>query len=195
MPNLITAGGASDPLALSAASDGALTFQTGPSGAKVNAVSFAADGTPTYLKTPILPAASMVRLHTGNGCGSTNTAIKRFTTTALNQGTDITYADSATLGASFTINTSGVYAISFSHTSTGTSYGGLSLNSAQLTTTVASITAANRLAAGQMGAAEIPLVVSWTGYLVAADVVRPHTDGSVDSSVPARENFTITRVA
>ena len=50
MPNLIIAGGASDPLALSAASDGALTFQTGPSGAKVNALAFASDGTPTFLK-------------------------------------------------------------------------------------------------------------------------------------------------
>jgi len=50
MPNLITAGGASDPLAITAASDGALTFQTGPSGAKVNALAFASDGTPTFLK-------------------------------------------------------------------------------------------------------------------------------------------------
>mgnify|MGYP003657777258 CR=1 FL=1 len=154
-----------------------------------------ASGVVTPVKTQVGALPSMVRLHTGNGCRATNTAIKRFTTTVLNQGTDITYADSATLGATFTINTAGVYAITFSHTSTGSSYGGLSLNSTQLTTNIQSITAADRLAASQMGGAELPTVTAWTGYLAAASVIRPHTDGSLDSSVPARENFTITRVA
>jgi len=51
MPNLITAGGASDPLALSAASDGALTLQTGPSGAKVNALALDATGNGALLGT------------------------------------------------------------------------------------------------------------------------------------------------
>ena len=44
MPNLITAGAASDSLALSSGNDGLLTIQTGPSGAKVNALALDASG-------------------------------------------------------------------------------------------------------------------------------------------------------
>ena len=50
MPTIITAAGASDSLAITAGNDGALTIQTGPSGGKVNAITFASDGTPTFLK-------------------------------------------------------------------------------------------------------------------------------------------------
>lgn len=50
MPSLIVAGAASDSLAIASGNDGALTLQTGPSGAKVNALSFTSDGTPTFLK-------------------------------------------------------------------------------------------------------------------------------------------------
>ena len=39
-----------------------------------------------------------VRLEVGNGSGSTNTKIRRFTTAVTNTGTAMTYADSATLG-------------------------------------------------------------------------------------------------
>ena len=87
MPNLITAGGASDPLALSAASDGALTFQTGPSGAKVNAVSFAADGTPTFLKsTLVADPANAVGYGTGAG-GTVTQATSRTTSVTINKPT------------------------------------------------------------------------------------------------------------
>ena len=55
MPTLITAGGASDLLALSAASDGALTLQTGPSGAKVNALALDASGNAAFLGTVSTP--------------------------------------------------------------------------------------------------------------------------------------------
>jgi len=57
---------------------------------------------------------SCVKVNTANGYGSTNTRIRRFTNVIINTGSDITYADSATLGGSFTINTTGIYSISFS---------------------------------------------------------------------------------
>ena len=72
MPNLITAGGASDPLAITAASDGALTFQTGPSGAKVNALAFASDGTPTFLKGRLL---AQVQTYTTSALASGTTTL------------------------------------------------------------------------------------------------------------------------
>lgn len=50
----ITAGDATTGLAYSGGNDGTLAIQTGPNGAKVNAVSYAADGTPTFLKSGLV---------------------------------------------------------------------------------------------------------------------------------------------
>lgn len=60
--------------------------------------------------TDLLEDNSVI-VHSGNGYGSTNTKIRRFTTVGENLGSSITYADSATDGASFTINQTGVYAM------------------------------------------------------------------------------------
>jgi len=53
--------------------------------------------------TRAIPAKSQIRLNTPNGYGSTNTKIRRFLNVVENQCPDVTYADSATLGASFTV--------------------------------------------------------------------------------------------
>jgi len=137
-------------------------------------------------------AASMVRVNTANGYGSTNTVIKRYTTTVTNQGSDITYADSATLGASFTINTAGVYSISGNVIAAATSSLGASLNSSQLTTAIGSITAADRLIVGYGGGGN-PGTFSVSVYLPAGSVIRPHADANASSSA-ALENFTVTRI-
>jgi len=138
---------------------------------------------------------SMVRLHTANGYGSTNTRIRRFTTTVTNTGSDITYADSAANGASFTINTSGIYSISYSDSFTVTGCLGISLNSSQLTTNVISITTADILdiTSNNYGAGNWPDSAHWTGYLAATSVVRAHTDAGT-SGGPAAQ-FTIVRIA
>lgn len=146
-------------------------------------------GQPKFLGT------SMVRLDTQNGYGSTNTRIPRFTNIRANQGNDITYADSATLGSSFTINTAGVYAISFTF-SAGASEGfAVTLNESAgtLSSAAAAVAVSEVLqfcdspAAGSAGA------LAWTGYLAAGSIIRPHTNAGT-SSVP-RFMFTITRVA
>jgi hypothetical protein len=138
-------------------------------------------------------AMGCIRLNTANGYGSTNTKIRRFTNVVLNQGADVTYADSATLGGSFTVNKTGVYAISYSDSFASSQHFGLSLNSAQLTTDIQSITAANILKIGVTGGAGSPQTVSDTVYLTAGDVVRAHTTGISASGAAAQ--FTITRVA
>ena len=137
---------------------------------------------------------SMVRLNTANGYGSTNTVIRRFTNTVVNQGTDITYTDSATLGATFTINTSGVYSVDYvDNFNTANSQLGISLNSSQLTTAVGSITVADLLAYGQAYAVNAGCSCSWTGYLAAGAVIRAHTSGNATGAVLAL--FTITKIA
>lgn len=137
---------------------------------------------------------SMVRLNTANGYGSTNTVIRRFTNTVTNQGSDITYADSVTLGATFTVNASGVYAVSYTDgfNVTHDSGMGISLNSNQLTTNVASITASTRLAASG-GTSSSACHVATTVYCAAGDVIRAHGQAFTSNSTIAQ--FTITRVS
>lgn len=140
-------------------------------------------------------ANSMVRLNTANGYGSTNTVIRRFTTVVTNQGSDITYDDSATLGASFTINTTGVYAITYtSQMGTTNAVIGVSVNSTQLTTSIINISASNRLCNVQTYTGGATTHVSWTGYLPAGAVIRAHDDGNA-ATAGAIPQFTIVRVA
>lgn len=138
---------------------------------------------------------SMVRLNTANGYGSTNTMIRRFSTTVTSQGSDITYTDSATAGASFTINTNGIYAISYSEAFISNSYFGISLNSSQLTTSVISITASNLLIQSTNSNNTYSGAVSWTGYLPAGSVIRPHTAGQTAGTPANAIQFTMCRVA
>jgi hypothetical protein len=148
--------------------------------------------TPTMTQVGALP--SMVRLNTDNGFGSTNTAIRRYTTTVTNQGSDITYADSATLGATFTINTNGVYAISMGFaTGTAGAQFGVSLNSTQLTTAFASIAIADQLCEATVAANGYVSTAATCLYLPSGSVIRAH--GPAGGTSAGNSMFTITRVA
>ena len=150
--------------------------------------------TGTMVVLPTTP--SMVRLNTDAGFGSTNTAIRRFANTVTNTGSDITYADSATLGASFTTNTAGIYAVTFSIGTSSAANIGLSLNSTQLSTAIQSITISDQLVNAVTPSATWSACVSWTGYLPATSVVRPHTSVSITASTTnGLPTFTIVRVA
>lgn len=138
---------------------------------------------------------SMVRVHTANGNGSTNTAFRRFTTVVVNQGSDITYADSATLGGSFTINANGVYGISYAENFANANEMGISLNSSQGTTSITAITVADRLANSTTGGASFGEHIGWIGYLPAGSVIRAHTATSPAAGTNDRTNFTIVRIA
>lgn len=144
---------------------------------------------------------SSVRLDTFNAYGSTNTVIPRFSNLVENLGSDVTYTDSATLGASFTAITAGIYTIMYQHgynSTTAQTIFGLSKNSTQLTTSITSITNSDVLAlrndidsVGSTGAKVDS--VTWSGYLAVGDVVRPHTDGATVSTASALK-FTISKV-
>lgn len=148
------------------------------------------DGSVAPIDTQVGALPSMVRLNTANGVGSTNTKIRRFTNVVTNQGSDITYADSATLGASFTINTNGVYAISFTDALSAAGNSGISLNTTAPNTVVYSIPVAEQLSWSGSGP---NVLAQWTGYLLAGSVVRPHIDGQ--STGAPTSLFTIVRVA
>lgn len=140
-------------------------------------------------------AASKVEANAGNGHGSTNTKIRRYTN-GTTTGTDITYADSAANGGSFTINTAGIYAI-FAHdraSAAGCDIGA-SVNSAQLTTNIGSITAANRIALYE----EVTngSYASFCAVFRAAqgDVIRSHTTGTPNETSSVYSFFNVVRIA
>lgn len=130
-----------------------------------------------------------VTVYTGNGFGSTNTLIRRFTTTKRNVGTAITYADSATLGASFTIVEAGLYAISYTDSSINAQHG-ISVNTTAPTTIIGSI------AESEILFATISTTLPHVGgvfRLAAGDVVRVHT-GSATSPGTTGVRFSIRKV-
>jgi len=149
----------------------------------------------TPAKTQVGATPSFVRVHTANGYGSTNTKIRRFTTTVVNQGSDITYADSATLGGSFTINTTGTYAISYSDQFGALSSMTVTLNDTTPTGAVAGISASQVIAGATTVGANTPSLCACTLMLTAGDVIRAHTEGSAAGSSVNLVQFFIVRVA
>lgn len=136
-----------------------------------------------------------ISVHTGNGYGSVNTKIRRFTTILTSTGTEITYTDSATAGGSFTIVTTGFYSIYYQDVAPSSDYGvGISVNSTQLTTSIASIAVADQLACQQNNSTNTPIMaVSVTVRLTAGDVVRAHNAGASGAAGNATR-FTIRKV-
>ena len=135
-----------------------------------------------------------VTVHTGNGHGSTNTKIRRFTTTLVNTGTAITYADSVTNGGSFTINETGIYAIDYhDDAAAGSPCIGLSLNSAQLTTAIFSVSVENRLSVS-VNTAGIGPETHCMRRFVAGDIIRAHSGGTVPDVTTDSCKFSITKI-
>ena len=138
---------------------------------------------------------SEVHLHTTNGYGSTNTKIRRWTTAITNTGSDITYADSATLGGTFTINTNGIYAISYSDQFNAVGNHGISLNSSELTTPINHlITTTDALIQTTSAGSGYRVGVSITLSLVATDVIRAHAAGETSGTNNSRARFQILRI-
>ena len=137
---------------------------------------------------------SYVRVNTANGYGSTNTVIRRFTNVVNSAGVDVTYADSATLGATFTINTNGVYSVSYTDQFTAAGNTGLSINSTQLTTSIAAITLTDILSFSLSTSSGYTATAVATFYAAATSIVRPHTQGYATGGTPTACQFTIARV-
>ncbi len=143
-----------------------------------------------------IPGTNVVTVTTGNAWGATNTKIRRFLTALVNTGSAITYADSVNDGGSFTINQPGLYSIALWDGGSGAAPQiGVSVNSAQLTTDIQTITAANRLFAGQMQNTATPVSVGGAVFqFAAADVVRVHGTGANQTDADLTTQFTIRKL-
>lgn len=139
---------------------------------------------------------SEVFVDTGNGHGSTGTKVRRFSNIRLNSGTAITYADSAAAGATFTINEDGIYSTNYSDfKNAGVVFFASVVNASSTTTNASALTYANGRRLGtNTSAASAVQVTSWTGKLLAGDVVRAMTDGTADSA-DSFCAFSITQVS
>lgn len=137
---------------------------------------------------------SRIIVNTPNGHGSTNNKIRIYTATKQSAGTAITYATSATLGDTFTINEDGLYTMTlYDVWSAGAAEIGISKNSNQLTTTISSVTDANRLIWLQTPSAGIYATVSTTQFLQTGDVIRSHGSGQLNGTTALAE-FQITKL-
>lgn len=148
----------------------------------------------TTIYAELFAPDSSIRLNTANGYGSTATKVRRFTNIVDSIGSDITYTDSATNGASFTVTTAGLYAISYGDSFSTAGNMGISRNASSLTTNIQTLAVTERPLIGQTSGASANLVVSGEIYLNAFDVIRAHSDGVSSSAVPDRSFFIISKV-
>ncbi len=134
---------------------------------------------------------SQVHVHTSNAHGSTNTKIRRYTTVAVDDGSDIDYLDSATLGATFTIKTAGKYAMTDNEIFNAANWYGISRNSSALNTNISSITPTDRLGSAKTSAANAAGAFSVIMPLEVDDIIRSHTNGGGSSTSPVLSTFRI----
>lgn len=178
--------------------DGTLTLARGVNGALGSVLTVDASGNVT-LPANVTAArfaqtgtVSMIRLNGPNGFGSTSTGCRRFSTVVVSQGSDITYADSATDGATFTINTAGVYAMSYTDAFSAAADMAITLNpTLPLLASGLPGTMSQILFETTATAAAIRNSVSGTVFLAAGSIIKTTCTGAGTS----RAFFTITRVS
>ena len=151
-------------------------------------------GIPAWATIPAGGNPSRVWVFGGNGFGSVSTNIRRFSTTQVNTGSDITYADSSTLGGTFTINTTGVYTMTYGEASTIGAYSfGVTnnANSTDVTTNVVSLTKPTVLTLQSNSVASDPMSLCVAHYLTAGDVITAQVDGPANKVSTDKASFEI----
>lgn len=133
----------------------------------------------------------------GNGYGSASTLIRRYTNTVKLLGQAITYKDDAIVGGSFTINQTGIYAITMSDDLTTTGAFGISVNTTQPATGISSLTnTSERLSYSNIGAGSFAAGPSTIlTILNTGDVVRGHGDQVSGVTAAVDVYLRITKIA
>lgn len=140
-----------------------------------------------------LPVSQVLATQT-TGYGSTANKVRRFAG-ATTTGLHITYADSATDGATFTINVAGLYTISY--VDTENNWFGVSLNASGLggQSTISGLVTGEIVAIEQTRNTANELAgLSTTVQLAAGSVLRAHSHAGVGNS-SAKAFFLIRRIA
>ncbi len=139
---------------------------------------------------------SEVAVDGGNGKGATNTGVRRWSNIRKNIGSAITYADSSTLGGTFTINEPGLYTIHYGDgSSSAATECCVTLNGTQLTTSPTSISDNSLIiffhgtGSGFYNSSSVTLI------LASGDVVRAQGDGSTNATGVNVSKFRIVKVS
>lgn len=151
--------------------------------------------------TSVTPGAfnSEVAVNTGNGSGSVNTFVRRWTNStdgvngAVNTGSDITYADDALLGATFTINTTGTYAVTYGEAQSAGDQFGISKNQITGTQAFSQLSQAERVIGASTPGTNSGATTGTTLHLVSGDVIRGLW-GNDGEGTQYFQYFRITRV-
>lgn len=145
----------------------------------------------TRSKTP-----SEVFLSGGNGHGTTNIKIRRFTTSVRSTGASITYVDNAANGATFTINDNGFYLVNYTDNySVAATNIGVTVNDTQLATNIQSLAiTAELICRTQISTTNKVATVKAMCPFFAGDVIRAHTDGNPNGTTMDTCNLSIRRV-
>lgn len=139
---------------------------------------------------------SSVWVNTANGYGSSghSVAVIRFTTAVVNTGSDITYADSTTLGGTFTINSAGVYSATVVGSFSSGSEIGIGYN-ANGATDVEVLPSANRLCMGQATSAGSGVGGCSATFIAAVNDVITAQSAETAIGTSAYFTFIITKVS
>ncbi len=138
---------------------------------------------------------SIIVVDSGNGLGTdSSNKIRRWSNVRLNIGAGIAYQDIAATGGRFTAQYDGIVTMSC-HDSANTDKSiGVTLNNSAVTTSVTALTYAQGVRSmGQNSAANQPAFASWTGPVVAGDVLQEATNGNVNVT-DAQAMCTVTLV-
>lgn len=147
----------------------------------------ATDGRSYFSIVRLGSTASEFYVENGNGTGSTNTKVRRFSNSRISTGSDFTYADSSTLGGTVTINSTGTYFFcQMDKTSSAGLLQGMSVNDSALSTDSSSMTYAQGIRSLGVNAsvANMSLGSCFVAPLAINDVVRVKTDAAANSTTP-----------
>ena len=127
-----------------------------------------------------------------NGYGTSSTAILKFSTEIkANNNPDLIFVQNdAALGFVVTANKPCFVTMSYNMDSNGNALFGISKNSTELGTGIATITAADIVVYAHTAAADVQKTVTFSGYLEKGDAIRPHTNIST-----AGLNAAFTRIS
>jgi hypothetical protein len=142
--------------------------------------------------------SAQLRLNTYAGFGSVDTKIMRFTNKVEGFGNMFTENHTSGYngnqeGLEITIVKTGKYSFEFSAKDSSSGYGGLSLDSSQLTTTINLINTTDVLSMDRSTGANSMWATNWSGWLVAGSVVRAHTS-AIATSGEGNDHFTATYI-
>jgi len=120
----------------------------------------------------------------GNGHGSTNTRIRRYSSVQTDRRFgSLVYSDSASDGLSVTIKRAGVYLFGIGGMGELDAHVvGISINSSELTTDFQNINKGNALIYGRRGQVNFISNSQGARYLEVGDVLRPHDDNRDDAT-------------